>query len=151
MFFRKEKKDDISEIKNAVMSDDLHDVDDFLKPAPREIQRESGAPLFVKVEKYREVLTRVQEMKIFVSGVKQLFNVLSEIESVRADALKIFKVTVQRLENSIAEIDSELLKPRGLDLGDVSYGETEVRHIEGSLSDLQKQLMDLRRELQEMK
>ena len=97
------------------------------------------------------MLTRVQEMKIFVSGVKQLFNVLSEIESVRADALKIFKVTVQRLENSIAEIDSELLKPRGLDLGDVSYGETEVRHIEGSLSDLQKQLMDLRRELQEMK
>src|SRR3989344_9699098 len=34
------------------------------------------APLFVKVEKYNEILAVVQDMKNFVSGIKQLFTIL---------------------------------------------------------------------------
>ena len=147
MFFKKEKRDDIREIKDAVINDS---IDDLIKPVPQEVQRESTAPLFVKVDKYREVLTHVQEMKIFISGIKQLFGLLNELEAVRSDALKIFRATMQRLENSIAEMDSELLKPRGLNLSDIS-GEKDMMHIEDSLSDLPKQLMELPRGLREMK
>lgn len=113
-------------------------------------QKESIAPLFVKVERYSDLIASVQEMKSFVSGTKQLFSILNELESVRADTLKILKATVQRMEKSIIEIDSDLLRPRGFEF-EVKQNENEVQHIESSLTDLQKQLMMLRRELQELK
>jgi len=111
----------------------------------------TGAPLFVKVEKYSDIIESIQEMKSFVSGVKQLFAVLYELETVRNDALKIMRNAVQRLDKSVSEIDAELLRPQGLDLGKHETGTAEVGEIEDSLSDLQRQLAVLRKELTEMK
>jgi len=153
MLFRKDKKDDLRDIKDAMQMP--ADFQEHFSPAPppaepnyHDVKREISAPLFVKVEKYREILSSVQEMKIFISGVRQLFNMLNELEAVRGDAIKIMRATVQRLEKGVLEIDTELLRPRGLIAE--ARGE-EASHIESSLSELQKQLGDLRRELQEMK
>mgnify|MGYP001589668780 CR=1 FL=1 len=109
-----------------------------------------SAPLFVKVEKYQNVLASMNEMRSFVSSMKQLFNVLYELETVRNDSLKIMRATVQRLEKSLMEIDSALLRPKGIELS-MPYTEGEVHHMEDSLGELQRQLSDLRRELQELK
>ena len=107
--------------------------------------------LFVKVDKYREVLTTLQELKLFVSGVKHLFGIMHEIEAVRTDAMNIMRATVDRLEKSIIEIDSELLRPRGVTLTDYDRTGSEITHVEQSLTDLQNQLSDLRRQLQGMR
>ncbi len=155
MLFRKEKKEDLEEIKNAMEEVPMPLSAEPLSPEPLpvepsypEIKREISAPLFVKVEKYREILSSVQEMKIFISGVRQLFNVLNELEAVRSDAIKIMRATVQRLEKGVLEIDTELLRPRGLMAE--SRGE-EASHIQTSLEELQRQLADLKTELQEMR
>lgn len=118
-------------------------------PALHVPAKEEFAPLFVKVEKYHDVLMNLNEMKTFVSGMKQLFNVLSELETVRGDSLKIMRSSIQRFERSLVELDTELLRPKGLVLE--QYGEVEVQHIEESLNDLQAQLATLRKELQEFK
>ena len=156
MLFRKEKKDELEEIKN-IMEEKPTELPEFPglphvpEPAFQSIQdvkREISAPLFVKVEKYREIISSVQEMKIFISGVRQLFNILNELESVRSDTIKIMRATLQRLEKGVLEIDTELLRPRGLVAE--ARGE-EAAHIESSLEELQKNLGDLRRELEEIK
>ena len=113
------------------------------------VERETGAPLFVKVDKYRDIIKSVQEMKLFVASTKQVFTVLHEIESLRADTLNVLRATIQRLERSITEIDTELVRPHGVSVA--AEESTEVTHIESSLNDLQKQLLDLKRELSEMK
>jgi len=148
MFFSKRKANE--EIKQAVeLTEDVPEM-----PAVQEEQATmpaETAPLFVKVDKYKEILSSIQEMKIFISATRQIFSVMYELESIRGDALKILKATLQRLEKSVAEIDTDLLRPRGFDSSDVTHGEAEVHQIEGSLTELQKQLADLRRGLQEMK
>lgn len=148
MFFsKKEKKPDIEEIKEAVEpQEEAREPGVYEKEVPEE-----SAPLFVKVEKYEEILRNVREMMAFVSGIKQLFAILNEIESVRSDAIKIMRATVQRLEKDMIQIDSELLRPKGVEVGEKEPGEAELYHIEDSLSDLQKQLATLRRDLQELK
>ncbi|MFH0832512.1 MAG: hypothetical protein V1900_02210 [Candidatus Aenigmatarchaeota archaeon] len=153
MFFaKKDKEKSIEEIKKAMEEAPIDELDDDLvlnediRERPRE---ESAAPLFVKVEKYREILNDIQEMKVFVSGLKQLFNIIHELETVRSDALNILRTTTQRLEKSIIEIDSALLRPRGLEIE--PHGEAEVSHIEDSLQDLQRQLSLLRKDLQGLK
>lgn len=136
---------DINEIKEAMLPEE---------PVP--VQNVQGiktvsAPLFVKVDKYREILSGVQEMKIFISGTRQLFNVLHELETVRADAINIMRATIQKLEKSIVEIDAGLLRPRGVGMSDIGQGNAEAQHLEESLTDLQTQLAGLRKELQELK
>ena len=116
-------------------------------PPELEVEQRSSAPLFVKVDKYREMLIGVQEIKLFVSGVKQTFGILQELENVRNDALRIMKATVQRLEKSVIEIDSGLLKPRGVDMSDLTQGEGDMKQLEDSLTDLQDQLKEIKRDL----
>jgi hypothetical protein len=117
-------------------------------PLVREVKIEQSAPLFVKVDKYRDLISGLQEMKLFVSSVKDIFGLMQEIENIRSDALNIMKVTVQRLEKSVIEMDSELLRPKGMTSSPFPQGETEIKHIESSLSELQQQLLALRKELQ---
>jgi hypothetical protein len=144
MFFKKERGD-IEEIKEAVKPEEIFPT----KPITEVPKEEKSAPLFVKVDKYKEVLRDVQEQKVFISGMKHLFSILNEIENIRNDALKIMRATVQRLERSVTEIDTELLRPRGVELP--THGEEDIHSIEDSLGDLQKQLSALRKQLQELK
>jgi len=129
----------------AEMNDDYYGKRDYY-----EKPKEDFAPLFVKVEKYREALAAIAEMKVFVSGMKQLFVVVNDIEALRTDAMKIMRATVQRLDKAIIEIDTELLRPKGFEM-QLPTGEIEVHQIEDSLTDLQKQLATLKRELEGMR
>lgn len=144
MFFRKKEKDDIRDIKQAMAEPEEH-----YEEMPSIVEEHREAPLFVKVEKYSDIVSTLNEMKGFVAGIKQLYGVIHEAETVRADALKILRNSVQRLENSIHEMDSELLRPRGFIL-ETKETDTEISHIEDSLGDLQRQIAMLKKEIEEL-
>ncbi|MBI2172842.1 MAG: hypothetical protein HYT73_01370 [Candidatus Aenigmarchaeota archaeon] len=147
MLFKRREKDDYSEIKDAIEEPTSYKEYD---EEPLMEKPVISAPLFVKIDKYRDVISGIQEMKLFISNIKQVFGVLHETESIRSDALKVMRASIQRLEKSVLEIDSELVRPKGIDLEDLQ-GKEEIGHIENSLTDLQKQLGDLKRELQDMR
>lgn len=149
MFFSKDKKElrDIKEVME--MPDEELPLPAAPLPSVQLKERESAAPLFVKVDKYRDIISSIHEMKLYVSSTKQVFNVLQEIESLRADTLGVLRTTMQRLERSVISMDAELLRPQGVAITEEKS--SEVTHIESSLSELQKQLLDLKRELQGMK
>ncbi len=113
--------------------------------------REDYAPLFVKVEKYRDVLATIAEIRMFVSSTKQLFAVVNDLEALRSDAHKIMRATVQRMEKALIEIDTELLRPKGFETPDIQRSELEIQQIEDSLTDIQKQMSALKRELEGMR
>ncbi len=119
------------------------------KAPAREVSTDPGAPLFVKVDKYKDIITTIHELKLFLSGTKQLFTLLHEIDAVRSDAISILRATIQRLERSLVDMDAELLRPRGVDMVQQERG--EASHIESSLNDLHKQLLELKRELNHLK
>ena len=145
MFFqKKEKTKDLEDIKDLMLEDE--------PPEPRReeipTERSEGAPLFVKVEKYHELITTIHELKLFLASTKQIFTLVNEIESVRTDAHNVLRATLQRLERSVTEMDAGLLRPKGLDTHYESHESSDVNHIETSLNDLHKQLMELKREFQ---
>lgn len=155
MFFKKKPRDEIDEIREAMEEP----IEEYPSPRPSRPMTAAampaapsnvGAPLFVKVEKYREIITTIQEMKLFASGIKQLFSILSELEALRSDTINIMRATVQRLEKSMSEIDAELLRPRGLTI-ETSQPAADVSHVENTLEELQNQLAALRKELHEMR
>jgi hypothetical protein len=161
MFFSKKERDrDFGEIKDLVEEDDppvRHESQPRHARAEPQFAheeipspRDTGAPLFVKVDKYRELMASIHEVKLYLGATKQVFSLFNDIESVRAESLNVLRATVQRLERTIVEMDSELLRPKGgipSDRQEVA----EVTHIESSLTDLHKQLMDLKRDLSDLK
>ena len=123
------------------------------QPKPMAIQikvEKESAPLFVKVDKYKELLVILQEMKMFSEGIKKLLSLINEMEAARNDAIKMIRASAQRLEKSILEMDGELLRPKGIDL-EISQSDMEMRHIESSMSELQGQLLTLKKELEGMR
>jgi len=108
-------------------------------------------PLFVKVEKYDEIIRNIEEIKILLSGIRQVFDILNELEIIRIDAIKIIRATIQRLEKTLLEMDSELLRPKGTRPEDIGVKDVETARIEDALTDLQKQLHALRQNLESLK
>lgn len=138
-----DRNEDIRNIKEALQ-------DDYSDYQPERKQDATAAPLFVKVDKYKEVLTGIQEMKIFLSGLKQIFTVMNEIEEMRIQSINVLRATMQRLEKSVVEIDSGLLRPKGVDMRTLTQAEPDMHRIEDSLTDLQTQIKDLKKVLHEM-
>ena len=137
------------------MDDDMRNIKDALQDDYQGLhsgkRQDSGAaPLFVKIDKYKEVLTGIQEMKIFLSGLKQIFTVINEIEEMRTQSVNILRATMQRLEKSVVEIDSGLLRPKGVDMRSLTQADPDMHVIEDSLTDLQTQIKDLKKVLHEM-
>ncbi len=106
-----------------------------------------SAPLFVKVDKYREALMNLQEIKSLLSGTKQLFTILNDIETIRTETLKLLRATLQRTERNVVELDSGLLRPSNLPEMPSSEHAIKTAHTEEALSDLQEQVNSLKKEL----
>ena len=150
MLFKKrtDKNQEIDEIEKLIEPEiEAEEYSSFREPVVIEPNKES-APLFVKVDKYKETLINLQEIRILINGIKNVFSLFTEIETVKNDALKLLRVTLQRIEKNVIELDSGLLRPH-----DVSIKvdkESEVKHIEDSLSQLHEQISTLKTEIEKM-
>ena len=146
MFFNKGERQntDMRAIKEAMESS----IDEFPTAPHPQPAAEQSAPLFVKVDKYKEILITVNELKLFLSGVKQLFTVFNEIEAIRSDTLNILRANMQRMEKSLTEMDNNLLRPQGMSMHGLGITHTETNYMEDTLTELQRQLAELKRDIQ---
>src|SRR3989338_626518 len=145
MIFRKREERvsyDSNEIKRAVENTGPSQLDekDYSKPSfsYKDSEFPDTAPLFVKVEKYREIVGSINELKRFISGIKQLFIVMNELQEIQNNSVNMLRAHVQRLEKSVEWVDQSLLRPAGFE--EPMHGEVEVRQIEQSLSELQREI-----------
>ncbi len=150
MLFR--KKDDyrseMQDIKD-IMEEPLEEIPTSQPHiASSAVRQDFSAPLFIKVDKYKEVLSTVQEIKLFISVLKQFFAVIHEAEAVKSNAISIMQATIQRVEKSITEIDTELLRPKGISISEMGGATPEIMQLENTLTDMQKQISNLRQHLQ---
>ncbi|HLC68159.1 MAG TPA: hypothetical protein VJI12_04765 [archaeon] len=150
MFFKKERDRDFDDIKDEVIEDEPVRLQPQIRTREEmPTHQDAGAPLFVKVDKYRDLIASVQELKLYLGATRSIFALFTDLEAVRAESLNVLRATVQRLERTITEMDTELLRPRGVSVPEQDAA--EVHHIENSLNDLHQQLQGLKRELQGLK
>ena len=104
------------------------------------------APLFIKIDKYSDLLAHVKEMKRFLGMFKQTLDVMRDIETARDDALKILRASATRLERVLETADAELLKP---DISEQveAAGKEEAAHVQDTLESLKSEINSLKSEL----
>ncbi|MAH42536.1 hypothetical protein CL614_02310 [archaeon] len=133
--------------------DDLSDEieDEVEEMANKQIitGKDGETPLFIKVDKYSDLLAHVKEMKTFLKTFKQTLDVLREIENAKTDAVKILVASANRLERILETADQELLKPDLAEEVEAS-GQEEASHVEDTLESLKTEINSLKGELKRM-
>ena len=113
------------------------------------------APLFVKVDKYKEIVATLQEVKTLLSGLRNLFSVLEEIDQVKNDTINTLRITFQKIEREVVELDSNLLKPSDREIEKVRESIVprldKAKELEDSLKQLYDELNAMKSEIEKLR
>ncbi len=92
------------EIKKAVQFDPILNIMDRKGPSP---------PVFVKVDRFRELLDDVAKMRSYSLGLRDALDAMSELEKEFKTAMTITNKVLDKLNIIISSIDMKLLKKPG--------------------------------------
>jgi hypothetical protein len=126
------------------------------KPAPilqKEIpiqigeKKQTFAPLFVKIDKYRSVLNSINDLKTTVIMIKNALGLQKEIEGLRDENRRLMEAAINKIDKKIVMLDAEFLRPQGFE-EEFPPQIYETEGLEGVVTDLKKQIEGLKSELQ---
>lgn len=122
-----------------------------LKPPPKQkVDGSPPAPLFVKLDKYRNILVTLGHMKATIAALKNSFSMLEELEKTKNETMGMMKKAMQGMESRISALDEELVRPAGFRDVASNANYEEVANVEATIADLRGQIEQLKAELEQM-
>jgi hypothetical protein len=103
------------------------------------------APLFIKLEKYEEILNTIADVKSVLNLLKDSFSVFEENERIRTETIEAIKENIERVGEKISSLDSILLRPAGYE--ERREKEFRAEEVKDTLSALKSQIDKLKQEL----
>jgi len=116
---------------------------------PPEKERPAFAPLFVKIDRYRNILNALGQLRTSIVMIRNSFSTLNELEKARFETLKLIEEAVGRVENKLSALDSELLRPAGHH-PEISPEYQDVETVQATVADLKGQIEQLKTELEQL-
>ncbi len=74
-------------------------------------QKPTTAPLFVKLDRYNNILVALSEIKKGLEAIKNVFSYVSELENLKSDSFRMLHDMVERIDKKLLFLDSEFIKP----------------------------------------
>ncbi|HDJ96724.1 MAG TPA: hypothetical protein ENG45_01485 [Candidatus Aenigmarchaeota archaeon] len=111
-----------------------------------EVKEEKYAPLFVKIEKYAEILRMLNDIKNTLSTLKNGMKMLDEIEKIRKEVKEILTSSLNRIDARIVSMDQEFLRPKGFEEEFPTPMQPEVEHLQTVVDDLKAEIERLKSE-----
>jgi len=120
-----------------------------VRPEEVEAKKPAFAPLFVKLDRYRQILYLLNELRTTMAAIKNAFSVLAEVDRLREENSRMIRSAIDKVDKRLVALDSEFLRPSGFEEGfpAETYG---VESLEGVVTDLKGQVDQLKSELESM-
>jgi uncharacterized coiled-coil DUF342 family protein len=147
--------DDLESIKKEVSKKTLPEPI-ASKPLPHEIidlekmieETPKIAPLFVKIEKYKEILESIQKLKVALKNIQFLLAFKEQIKKIDAEADELLFKTAQNFSQITNEFSMNFAIPRGVRY----FPKPPVEErVDTSVSDLGAKITKLREELEKIR
>jgi chromosome segregation ATPase len=140
------KSTELEEVKKAVEGEkpEVEAEPEKLPPEP-----ETYAPLFVKIERYKEVLNLLSEIKTTIVTLKNAFSVINELEKLRSETMKTIQASLNRVDTKVLSLDREFLRPKGYEEELPEHFEPEVENLSVIVEDLKSQVEKLKSKIKE--
>ena len=142
-----EPKEEMITTQEETMPIQQKPVQEGTPPTPvEEPRRPVFAPLFVKIEKYRNVLSSINDLKTTIIMLKNALYIQRQIEGLRDENRKFLELAINKIDKKIVSLDTEFLKPKGFE-EEFPPATYETGGLEGVVDDLKKQIEGLKSEL----
>jgi DNA repair exonuclease SbcCD ATPase subunit len=112
-------------------------------PAPAPSLPAPQTPLFVKLEKYKEIESNLNELKFNLDTLKNSFSLFTEVENVKGKNIQLIQSTLEKIERNVLNLLAEFSKPLGIS--------EEIREETPELIDLSKTLTNLKEQIDNLK
>ncbi|MBI4167931.1 MAG: hypothetical protein HY515_03170 [Candidatus Aenigmarchaeota archaeon] len=127
----------------ALINEDFTSSEPIVKIAEPPPIRE--APLFIKVDRYKEMLSYFGALKNDIETLKQLGNVLNSTQEMFMVTNNAISATLEKTNKIIDSLDAEMGRPQGLNIDmDIEAKRAEMKV---SLNELKSQLDKLKSEV----
>lgn len=126
------------------------------KPEVEELEKPTYAPLFIKLDRYRQILNAIGHLKTSMIMLKNSFITLAELDRAREETFKLLQDAMEKLEKRMSTLDQELVRPSGYrELTETEKPEYhadyhDVETVEATIADLKGQIEQLKTELEDM-
>ena len=116
------------------------DLPDLTRKPPQQGSGEDFAPLFVKIDKYKEVLQNLEEIRGSLDELKQLFELMNEVDEIKRRGMKELKEGMSGLAGTLVSMDDKFIRPEGTEEVISEPGSQTSKTVK----DLQEDLRELR-------
>jgi hypothetical protein len=117
------------------------------QPAPQQ-EKSSFAPLFVKIDRYRNILKSLGELRTTLVLMKNAFAMLEQIDKIKDENMNLIASALNSIEKKLISLDSEFLRPSGFEN---ELSETyEFENVQLVISELHSQIEQLKTEMQQV-
>lgn len=154
-FWSKPQKKDIEAVKQAVVPQERPQETPMPKFDLGKLpERPRFAPLFVKIDRYQEILNSVENLKSILLGVRDLLNLMQQLDRIKIESEALLNKNIQEVIINISNMDKEFIRPKGIN---VENSVPELRDNAGYekvgsyIGDLQRELDNLKSQLQTLR
>jgi len=114
-------------------------------------QNAQSPPLFIKVDKYRDIIKSIRDLRSYILNLRDALDVLRDMQKEVANGIEIAGKTLDELNEITSNLDSFFMKPQTIggkaeDFGRPGIGEEE-EEARDSMKDVYGQLEKLRAQL----
>ncbi|MCD6477569.1 MAG: hypothetical protein J7K87_01055 [Candidatus Aenigmarchaeota archaeon] len=106
----------------------------------------SFAPLFVKIDKYEDVIKKLSELKTYLKTLTRLISFSNELDGIRSDLITRIKNTTAEFTNTLISLDEIFVEP-----GKVKFPQEPESRVGEEIYELEEELKHLRSELAQIK
>ncbi len=113
---------------------------DVTREPPRQDSGEDFAPLFVKIDKYRQILQDLERIRGSLDDLKNLFELMGKVDETKRKGMDSLRDEIAGLADTLVSMDEKFIRPEGT--GEiVSEPETGVSK---TVKDLKNDLRNIR-------
>jgi hypothetical protein len=109
-------------------------------------------PLFIKIEKYKEIIKNLRDIKSFILNLRDALDILEDIQKEISNGVRIAHKSLDELNMTLSSLDSIFLKPGTEEMESEGKVKEEmspedigayIRDVHGQLEKLKSQLKSL--------
>ena len=147
--------DELEEIKRAVSTKPVYEPMGT-EPLPHEVidlnkmieETPNLAPLFIRIDRYKQILSNIQELKSTIKELRDLLAIRKEIHRMNFETDDKLEKALQKFSGSTSDFSREFVNLRGVKHFVKEPLKEEV--ADGSISKLGEEIIKLKEELEEL-
>ena len=149
--------EDLEEIKKAVSTKQFFEPI-AAEPLPHEFidlnkmasETPKIAPVFVRVDRYKEILTHIQGLKDTLSNLENVLAVRKHVHKINAESDNILEQALKKFADSTNMFGREFITPRGPEQY-AKGNKVSGTEIDNTISQLGDEIFKLKQELERIK